>query len=68
MCMINIFCGGFDVVWGLLLWFRVVWGYPKVRKGVLFAKRTPFREKDLISRKGPKKQVLDWLLLITLLC
>ena len=21
-------------------------GYPKVRKGVLFAKRTPFREKD----------------------
>ena len=43
-------------------------GYPKVRKGVLFAKRTPFREKDLISRKGPKKQVLDWFLLITLLC
>ena len=26
-------------------------GYPKVRKGVLFAKRTPFREKDLIFMK-----------------
>ena len=28
-------------------------GYPKVRKGVLFAKRSPFREKDSFSRKGP---------------
>ena len=26
-------------------------GYPKVRKGVLFAKRTPFREKDLTFTK-----------------
>ena len=26
-------------------------GYPKVRKGVLFAKRTPFREKDPIFTK-----------------
>ena len=26
-------------------------GYPRVRKGVLFAKRTPFREKDLIFTK-----------------
>ena len=27
------------------------WGYPKVQKGVLFAKRSPFREKDLIFTK-----------------
>ena len=26
-------------------------GYPKMRKGVLFAKRTPFREKDPIFTK-----------------
>ena len=26
-------------------------GYPKVRKGVLFAKRSPFREKDPIFTK-----------------
>ena len=29
----------------------LIWGYPKVRKGVLFAKRSPFREKDLIFTK-----------------
>ena len=32
-------------------------GYPKVRKGALFAKRTPFREKDLIlHEKGPRNR------------
>ena len=30
---------------------NIMTGYPKVRKGVLFAKRTPFREKDLIFAK-----------------
>ena len=29
------------------------WGYPKVRKGLLFTQRSPFREKDYAKvRKG----------------
>ena len=43
------------------------YSYPKVRKGLLFAKRTPFREKDLIFTKRTQETGIRLFLLTTLL-
>ena len=42
-------------------------GYTKVRKGVLFAKRTPFREKDFYFYELTLKFMINEMILILIL-